>query len=92
LALVDFPQALTGLDYLKDLETKRKRAINLAFTKLNVDKETLGAGSADQVPALSPPVAAWVKSVLDRERKVEALYTQLYIGLRRWVRSSLSMH
>lgn len=83
-ALVDFSQALTGLDYLKDLETKRRRATAAAFTKLGLDKESLGT-SADQISAFSPPVAAWHKSITDSERKVEALYTQVYIGLRRWV-------
>lgn len=84
LTLVDFPQALTGLDYLKDLETRRRRAIESAFTKLGLQRDPV---DADQIKAQTPSVVAWVKTLTDSERKVEALYTQLYIGLRRWVRN-----
>lgn len=86
LTLVDFPQALTGLDYLKDLETRRRRAIGAAFTKLGLQRDPI---DADQIKAQSPSVVAWVKSINDSERKVEALYTQLYIGLRRWVMNTI---
>lgn len=85
LHLVDFPQALTGLDYLKDLETRRRRTIASAFTNLGLGRETVGA-PADQTPAMTSSLASWVKTIASSERKVEALYTQLYIGLRRWVR------
>ena len=32
-------------------------------------------------------IADWVLSLQGKEKKVEALYSQVYIGLRRWVRS-----
>jgi len=82
LNLVDFPQALTGLDYLQDVETKRRRAIESAFAKLGLQRDHL---DQEQIKSKGLVVAAWAKTVGDSERRVEALYTQLYIGLRRWV-------
>ena len=84
LVLVDFPQALTGLDYLKDLETRRRREVAAAMHRLDIDRASLGSDAA----ALSdryPGVLQWVKSIEEKERKVDALYTQLYIVLRRWI-------
>lgn len=84
LCLVDFTQALTALDYLKDLESRRKRELNLALQRLGVDKERINETGED-VMRRYPRVSEWIKSMEDKERKVEALYTQVYIGLRRWV-------
>ena len=81
---VDFPQALTGLDYLKDLETRRRREVAAAMNRLDIDSSTLGS-EADLLSTQYPGVAQWVKTIEEKERKVEALYTQLYVGLRRWV-------
>ena len=81
---VDFPQALTGLDYLKDLETRRRREVAAAMARLNVDRDTLDTED-DQLASRYPGVAKWVKSIEEKERKIDALYTQLYIGLRRWI-------
>lgn len=84
LTLVDFPQSLTGLDYLKDLETRRRREIASALNRLGIRRETLGTAE-DELTQHYPGVLSWFKSLEDKERKVEALYTQLYVGLRRWV-------
>ncbi|KAL6721209.1 hypothetical protein ACLMJK_000311 [Lecanora helva] len=82
LCLVDFTQALTALDYLKDLDSRRKRELALALQRLGLEQST-----DDQIKgdcSKNPKVLEWVESVRDKERKVEALYTQVYIGLRRW--------
>ena len=84
LCLVDFTQALTALDYLKDLENRRKRELKLALQRLGVDPEAV-CQTGDEIMKRYPRVAEWISSVQDKERKVGALYTQLYIGLRRWV-------
>lgn len=87
LCLVDFTQALTALDYLKDLESRRKKELKLALQRLGVDPEAV-CQTGEEIMKRYPRVAEWMTSMQDKERKVEALYTQLYIGLRRWVRVS----
>ena len=84
LCLVDFTQALTALDYLKDLETRRKRELTQVLQRLGVDKEAL-VKIEDNKRISSSKVLEWVMQMQDKERKVEALYTQVYLGLRRWV-------
>ena len=81
---VDFPQALTGLDYLKDLEMRRRSEVAAAMERLNIDKDTLDT-DADPMTSRYPGVAQWVNSIEEKERKIDALYTQIYIGLRRWI-------
>jgi hypothetical protein len=80
---VDFPQALTGLDYLKDLDTRRRREVASALRRLAVTR-----GDLEQKGELKkkyPGVVNWIESVEASETKIEALYTQVYVGLRRWV-------
>jgi len=84
LCLVDFTQALTALDYLKDLENRRKRELTSVLQRLGVDKESL-VQTGDDMKINNPRVREWVSQLQDKERKVEALYTQVYLGLRRWV-------
>lgn len=82
LYLVDFPQALTGLDYLEDLNNRRRRDIRNAKQRLGLSTTT-NPGSPQL--ALSPGLRTWLKDVENSERKAEALFTQLYVALRRWV-------
>ncbi|KAI9679178.1 MAG: hypothetical protein M1822_007388 [Bathelium mastoideum] len=84
LELVDFPQSLTGLDYLKDLECRRRREAVNAFGRLGLDPAKLDE-DLEKVGQQHPAVKPWVRSIRDKEKKVEALYTQIYIGLRRWI-------
>ncbi|KAF1356538.1 hypothetical protein BDV97DRAFT_288050 [Delphinella strobiligena] len=84
LIFVDFPQALAGLDYLKDLETRRRREVATALERLDISRETLGTAE-DDLSRRYPGVVQWFKSVEEKERKIEALYTQLFVGLRRWI-------
>jgi len=84
LICVDFPQALTGLDYLKDLETRRRREVAAAMNRLEVDRTTLDQDAAT-LSSRYPGVLQWVNFMEEKERKVEALYTQLYVVLRRWI-------
>ena len=84
LCLVDFTQALTALDYLKDLENRRKRELTLVLHRLGMGKDTLEQGG-DAISRKHPKIAEWLLGMQTKERKVEALYTQVYIGLRRWV-------
>jgi hypothetical protein len=86
LELVDFPQSLTALDYLKDLESRRRKEIAASLKRLGIDEGTLGSPELlEELSKWNRSVADWVKSLENKERKVEHLYSQLYIALRRWV-------
>lgn len=83
LESVDFPQALTGLDYLKDLEVRRKKEVGAALQRLEVQADDLRENA--EFRKKYPGVVAWIEGMNLKNRKMEALYTQIYIGLRRWV-------
>ncbi|KAL4926813.1 uncharacterized protein BDV17DRAFT_141703 [Aspergillus undulatus] len=78
---VDFPQALAGLDYLRDFETRRKKEVASALQRLGLQPERPDSELARRYPG----VMTWIESIKARGCKVEALYTQIYIGLRRWI-------
>lgn len=80
---VDFPQALTALDYLKDLDVRRNREVAAALHRLSLEPKDVQEKS--ELRKKYPQVLAWIESVNVKGRKAEALYTQIYIGLRRWV-------
>lgn len=89
LAMVDFPQGLTALDYLKDLEIRRRREMKAALSRLGIDETVIKTlGDPEGIAKRHPGVAAWIKTNEENERRVEAYYTQLYIALRRWVCTS----
>ncbi len=79
---VDFPQALTALDYLKDLETRRRKEVLAALKRLGI---TGAEAESSDLAKRYPGVLSWLRSIENKERKVMALYTQVYLGLRRWV-------
>ncbi|KAL9033152.1 MAG: hypothetical protein Q9180_006103 [Flavoplaca navasiana] len=83
LCLIDFTQALTALDYLKDLENRRKRELALSFQRLGLDKKSLGE-LAEDLSKNHPRIAEWAQEMEEKEKKVESLYTHVYLGLRRW--------
>lgn len=85
LELVDFSQALTGLDYLKDLETRRRREGAAAFNRLGIERDQLRADREELLKTAHPTVAKWADDTEKSETKIEALYTQVYVALRRWV-------
>lgn len=82
LELVDFPQALTAMDYLKDLEVRRRREVLAALDKLGIDRNDIG--HKEELAKKYPGVMQWVAGIEEKERTIEAQYTQIYIGLRRW--------
>ena len=84
LCLVDFTQALTAMDYLKVLDDRKRRELAAALRRLDVDAEMLGR-SREELRSVNPRLADWISAIDDKGKKVEALYTQVYIGLRRWV-------
>lgn len=90
LGLVDFPQALTGMDYLRDLDIRRRRELVGALRRLGIDRENLGPDGEARTVCGNRAIAEWVRDIDEKEKRVEALYTQVYIGLRRWVCPDLS--
>ena len=85
LEVVDFPQSLTALDYLKDLETRRRKEIAHSFRTLNLDQSNLNSEKMHDLRSWNPAVADWVESLEAKLRRVDALYSNVYISLRRWV-------
>ncbi|KAF2711481.1 hypothetical protein K504DRAFT_375066 [Pleomassaria siparia CBS 279.74] len=84
LPLVDFPQALTALDYLRDLETRRRKEVAAAYQRLSIHKDSFTA-DVDAVSERFPGVALWAKNIQGKSKKAELYYSQLWLGLRRWI-------
>lgn len=82
LAKVDFPQALTALDYLKDLEMRRRNEILATLTYLGVERSEIQ--NCDKIARDHPAAFRWIQSMNEKEHRVEFLYTHVYLGLRRW--------
>lgn len=78
---VDFTMALTALDYLKDLETRRRRELAHVFERVGLDKNSLGEAGLE----VGRAHLDWAVSMQTKDAKVESLYTEVYVGLRRWV-------
>lgn len=84
LSQADFPQALTGLDYLRDLENRRRRELKAVLGRLGVDSHILAEGTDNSIQKY-PGVLSWLVDMEEKEKKLEEFYTQVYLGLRRWV-------
>ncbi|KAF1983587.1 hypothetical protein K402DRAFT_423692 [Aulographum hederae CBS 113979] len=84
LHMVDFPQALTALDYLKDLENRRQKEARDALARLGVE---VGADGVDYetLTRRFPRVATWVHALEEKEKHVENFYSTLWVSLRRWI-------
>ena len=80
---VDFPQALSAMDYLKDLEVRRRREVVAALDRLGVERDDIG--QKEVLGKKYPGVLRWVLGIEEKERRIEALYSQVYVGLRQWV-------
>jgi hypothetical protein len=91
LSLVDFPQALTALDYLRDLEKRRCKEYVAAFERLGVSIENFEADVA-AVADTYPGIALWAKNMHGKNKKAQSYYAIMYLGLRRWVRLDRFMY
>ncbi|KAH6677376.1 hypothetical protein B0J14DRAFT_341158 [Halenospora varia] len=76
---VDFNQALTGLDYLRDLEVTRRKALREAAIKLGITKDTWRA-----ILLEDPAAYKWVQRVQEHELEIEGYYADIFIDLRIW--------
>ncbi|KAJ6106265.1 hypothetical protein N7512_009782 [Penicillium capsulatum] len=84
LESVDFPQALTALDYLKDLENRRRKEVSAAMQRLNITREDVENPKESELGRKYPGVISWLETMSAKGRTLEATYTQIYIALRRW--------
>ncbi len=55
----------------------------MALQRLGLDTATLEQTGREM--NRNAKISEWVLSMQGKEKKVEALYSQVYIGLRRWV-------
>lgn len=85
LEQVDFPQSLTALDYAKDLENRWKKEMALALQRLDINRVDVDNLHQSELAIKYPGVITWLESINAKARTLEALYTQLYVGLRRWM-------
>ncbi|KAL1595283.1 hypothetical protein SLS60_009973 [Paraconiothyrium brasiliense] len=84
LSLVDFPQALTALDYLRDLDNRWRKEIKAAFARVHIHPDTAGQ-DIETLSERYPGIALWAKNLEGKSRKAEVSYARLWLGLRRWV-------
>ncbi|KAJ5878663.1 hypothetical protein N7455_002128 [Penicillium solitum] len=85
LSHVDFAQALTALDYLRDLQARWKKEIDAAFNRLNITAQDASDPQHSEVARKFPNVMVWYKDISNKARMIDFLYTQVYVGLRRWI-------
>jgi hypothetical protein len=90
---VNFPQSLTALDYLKDLEGRRRKEVAYALNHHGIDLATAQTASqSEKLAAHSRVLKEYLETLDAREKRADALYTQLYVALRRWVRTPEASH
>jgi hypothetical protein len=83
-ALVDWPQALTALDYLKDLEKRRIKESRASFERVHIFRDSYES-DMEKMANQFPGIALWVRNIEGKNRKAESYFAQIWLGLRRWV-------
>jgi len=86
-SVIDWNQALTALDYLKDLETRRRKETYAAFERLGIHQETWATDMA-YIAEKFPGIALWINNIEGKNKKAETFYGVIWINLRRWVSGS----
>ncbi|PVH99067.1 hypothetical protein DM02DRAFT_21654 [Periconia macrospinosa] len=84
LSLVDFSQALTALDYLRDLENRRKKEMVAAYARVHINPESFEA-DVEAISERYPGIALWANNLEGKNRKAELYYAKLWLGMRRWI-------
>jgi hypothetical protein len=79
---VDFNQALTAIDYLRDFEYSRRQSLRAAAKRIGITKENWRDVLKDY-----PDVVNWVEEVQDTELNIEEWYASAFVDLRIWVSS-----
>lgn len=87
---VEFGFALKALDYLRGLETKRRQEFAFKLKRMGFDGKTSSAiKDPEETSDVVSENVTWKKDMEEKSKHIERLYTQVYIGLRRWVGSPL---
>ncbi|KAM3154225.1 hypothetical protein ABEW05_005364 [Botrytis cinerea] len=76
---VDFDQALTGIDYLQDLECRRREALREVALRLKIDKHNWR-----RVLSADPDAKRWVEDIQAQETLIEGFYASCFVDLRIW--------
>ncbi|KAF7943154.1 hypothetical protein EAE96_011096 [Botrytis aclada] len=76
---VDFDQALTGIDYLQDLECRRREALREVALRLKIDKHNWR-----RVLSADPDAKRWVEDIQAQETIIEGFYATCFVDLRIW--------
>ncbi|KAI9884931.1 MAG: Transcription initiation factor TFIID subunit 12 [Watsoniomyces obsoletus] len=87
LAEVRFSDGLTVLDYLKDIESKRRREVFGVLVRLGVPLQDGGRASSSypERVELGSVLDQWIQVTLGHDRDAESLYTQVFVGVRHWI-------
>ncbi|KAF1963340.1 hypothetical protein CC80DRAFT_3482 [Byssothecium circinans] len=84
ISLVDFPQALTALDYLRDLENRRKKEMIAAFERVHIHLETFES-DIETISEKYPGIALWANNLQGKDKKADFHYAKLWLSMRRWI-------
>ncbi|CAO2654159.1 Nn.00g108920.m01.CDS01 [Neocucurbitaria sp. VM-36] len=84
VGLVDWNQALTALDYLNDLDSRRRRETSAAFARLHIQEDTYDTDMAFMAEKF-PGIALWVRNIEGKNKKADQYYAIMWLGLRRWI-------
>ncbi|KAJ8115633.1 hypothetical protein OPT61_g2768 [Boeremia exigua] len=84
LNLVDFSQALTALDYLRDLENRRRKEMVAAFERLHIHPDSFESDLGHMAETF-PGIALWVRNAETKNKKAENYYAQVWMSIRRWI-------
>ncbi|CAI6334946.1 unnamed protein product [Periconia digitata] len=84
LSLVDFPQALTALDYLRDLENRRKKEMVAAYARVHIHPDSFKS-DVESMAERYPGIALWANNLQGKNTKAEVYYARIWLGIRRWV-------
>ncbi len=76
----DLTHALTGLDYLTNLECTRRTALREAAQRLRINEGNWQSVLADNKEAMD-----WVRGIQKQENEIDVCYSSLWIDLRVWV-------
>jgi len=77
---VAFPQALTGIDYLQDLEYTRRTSFRNAARRLGIREDNWR-----YVLGSDPGALSWIEDIQRDEPLIEDYYAKTFVNLRIWV-------